>query len=284
MSPLSHTDFEASVVGALTDPPPNWVVAVAGADGPPVVVGDDRLSYRLASVTKVLTSMSLWLALEEQSVSLDDPAGPAGSTLAHLLAHASGLPFEGDTPIAPPGVRRIYSNAGFEAAARHLADRTGLDVATYLREGWCQPLGLVDTELLGSPAWSATSTAADLIALGRQLLWPSLLAPETVARGCQVAWAGLDGVLPGYGRQAPNSWGLGVELRGTKSPHWTGSNNSPATVGHFGQSGTFLWADPEAHRVCVFLGDRPFGRWAVDAWPVIGDAALSVGLPGGPST
>jgi CubicO group peptidase (beta-lactamase class C family) len=73
----------------------------------------------------------------------------------------------------------------------------------------------------------------------------------------------------------PNDWGLGFELRNTKSPHWTSSRNSPATFGHFGASGTFLWVDPEAGIACGVLTDLEFADWAKDAWPRLGDAVLA---------
>jgi CubicO group peptidase (beta-lactamase class C family) len=82
-------------------------------------------------------------------------------------------------------------------------------------------------------------------------------------------------VLPGFGRQSPNDWGLGVELRDTKSPHWTGASNSPETFGHFGQSGTMLWIDPIAGAALVCLTNRAFGRWATTAWPALSDAVLA---------
>src|SRR5262249_58386704 len=70
-----------------------------------------------ASVTKLLTGVALLVALEEGTVDLDEPAGPPGATLRHLLAHASGLPVDGGEPITEPGRRRIYSNTGIELAA-----------------------------------------------------------------------------------------------------------------------------------------------------------------------
>jgi CubicO group peptidase (beta-lactamase class C family) len=90
-----------------------------------------------------------------------------------------------------------------------------------------------------------------------------------------VAFPGLDGVLPGFGRQTPNDWGLGLELRDAKSPHWTGSRNSPRTFGHFGRSGTFLWVDPDAGLACACVTDRDFGPWAAGAWPTLSDAVLA---------
>jgi CubicO group peptidase (beta-lactamase class C family) len=85
----------------------------------------------------------------------------------------------------------------------------------------------------------------------------------------------LDGVLPGYGVQRPNVWGLGFEIRDGKSPHWTGTANAPQTYGHFGQSGTLIWVDPVAELVLIVLTDRDFGEWAKDLWPALADTVLT---------
>ena len=85
---------------------------------------------------------------------------------------------------------------------------------------------------------------------------------------------GLGGVRPDVGRFDPNDWGLGVELRDAKQPHWTGRANSERTFGHFGGSGAFLWVDPDAGIACACLTDRPFDKWALEAWPPFSDAIL----------
>jgi CubicO group peptidase (beta-lactamase class C family) len=69
-------------------------------------------------------------------------------------------------------------------------------------------------------------------------------------------------------------WGLGFELRDGKTPHWTGSRNSPETFGHFGGSGSFLWVDPVAGIALACLTDRRYGPWALEAWPALSDAVL----------
>jgi CubicO group peptidase (beta-lactamase class C family) len=204
---------------------------------------------------------------------LDEPAGPPSATIRHLLAHASGLPLDGETPIARPGARRIYSNAGFEVLATTLAERAAMSFGDYLREAVFAPLEL-SAALDGSPASGMSGSLDDLLALGRELLAPTLLAPETLAEATAVAFPGLVGVLPGFGRMDPNDWGLGFELRDEKRPHWTGSRNSPRTFGHFGQSGSFLWVDPEAGLACGCLSDTRFGDWAKEAWPRVSDAVL----------
>lgn len=75
--------------------------------------------------------------------------------------------------------------------------------------------------------------------------------------------------------QRPNDWGLGFEIRNSKSPHWTGECNSTRTFGHFGQSGGFIWVDPKADLALVVLTARDFGDWALDLWPAISDAVLA---------
>src|SRR5205085_978143 len=93
-------------------PAPFAAVAVLDADGRELgAVGDRTRAVRWASVTKLVTALATLVAAEEGVIDVDEPAGPPGSTLRHLLAHASGLPFDSAAPIARPGARRIYSNA-----------------------------------------------------------------------------------------------------------------------------------------------------------------------------
>jgi CubicO group peptidase (beta-lactamase class C family) len=240
------------------------------------VAGEADRPFALASVTKVLTAMAGLVAVEEEVVDLDEAAGPDGSTVRHLLAHASGLGPDHGPPLAAPGTRRIYSNAGYEVLADLVEERSGMPFATYLHDALCVPLGLTATALEGSAAHGATSTVTDLLAVCAELLAPSrVLAPETVDLATSVAWPELAGVLPGYGAQDPNPWGLGPEVRGTKAPHWTPDDADPATFGHFGQAGTMLWCDPVAGIGCVALADREFGPWAVEAWPELGASVLA---------
>src|SRR2546428_4523114 len=104
--------------------------------------GPRDVVLRWASVTKLATALATLIAAEEGIVDLDEPAGPEGSTVRHLLAHASGLPFQGPTPIGPPGRRRIYSNEGFRVLGEHLAMRAEMPFAQYVRAAVCERLGL----------------------------------------------------------------------------------------------------------------------------------------------
>jgi len=257
-------------------PVPNASAAVVSAGGEVLSShGDLERSYPLASVTKLLTAYATLIAIEEGVLGLDDAAGPPGATVRHLLAHASGLDFSARTVRAAPGDRRIYSNAGFEVLAEAVAQRSGIPFAAYVREGLLDPLGMDATTVGGSPAAGATSSARDLAKFVAELQDPALLDPSTLAAATDVVYPGLAGVLPGFGRQNPNDWGLGFEIRDGKQPHWTGGTSSPRTYGHFGQAGTFAWVDPAAGVACVVLTDRDFGAWAVDAWPPFTDAVLA---------
>jgi CubicO group peptidase (beta-lactamase class C family) len=246
------------------------------ADGTKAAVGDMARRLPLASVTKVLTATAVLVATQEGILDLEEAAGPPGSTVRLLLCHASGLPFEGDAPIAPPGQRRIYGNTGYEWLGALVAKRAGVPFAHYVQEGVLDPLRMTATTVSGSPATGAQSTLADLLRFAGELLRPGrILAPETLAEAVTPQLPELDGVLPGFGRQAPNPWGLGFELHGHKAPHWMPPEASPGTFGHFGQSGAFLWVDPEAGVACVALADHGFGPWAIEAWPHLGSSVLA---------
>jgi CubicO group peptidase (beta-lactamase class C family) len=229
-------------------------------------------------VTKPVTALAALVAIEEGTIDLDEPAGPPGATVRHLLAHASGLPPDAGPPLAQPGRRRIYSNAGFEVLAAVVEERAAMPFVAYLAGAVLEPLGL-SARLEGSPASGLVGTLADLLAVGTELLEPTLVARETLDEATTVVFPGLAGVLPGFGRMEPNDWGLGFELRDAKSPHWTGSRNSPRAFGHFGRSGTFLWVDPEVGLACGCLTDREFGDWAKEAWPRLSDAVLAEAAP-----
>ncbi len=236
--------------------------------------GDSDRVYRLASVTKLLTAYAVLLAVEEGALGLDDPAGLEGSTVRHLLAHASGMDFSERVRRAAPGARRIYSNAGYEVLAETLHERSGITFGDYLREAVLEPLGMTATTFDGSAAAGASSTVTDMVRFAAEVQRPALLHPQTLAQATAVVFPGLDGVLPGFGRQTNNDWGLGFEIRDGKTPHWTGERSAPTTFGHFGQAGTFLWVDPEAEVACVTLTDRNFSTWAAETWPVYTDAVL----------
>jgi CubicO group peptidase (beta-lactamase class C family) len=229
-----------------------------------------------ASVTKLLVALGVLVEAEQGVIGLDDPAGPVGSTVRHLLSHASGLGPDAEEPLTSPGRRRIYSNAGFEVLAGYLSDRSGRRWQEVVTDSVIRPLGMESTWVLGdaSPASGATGSVSDLLALGRELLCPTIISASALDAATRVAFPGLAGVVPGFGRFDHCDWGLGFELKDSKRPHWTATEGSPRTFGHFGRSGAFLWVDPDAGVACATAGGAPFGAWAVDKWPELSDAVL----------
>lgn len=244
------------------------------AAGPTTMSGRTEEVFPWASVTKVVTALAVWVAVEEGITAWNEPAGPAGSTVRHLLAHASGLAPDTDDVLAPPGRRRIYSNRGIEVVAAHVADRARFAFADYATEAVLEPLRMRTASMGPSPARDARGSLQDLMAMAAELQTPTLVAASTLAEATSPAFPGLSGVLPGFGSQPDNAWGLGVEIRDHKQPHWTGTGNSARTFGHFGQSGSFLWVDPDAGVAAASLAARSFGPWATEAWPALSDAIL----------
>ena len=268
----------SDALNAIADWPVTAAAAVVGPSGVLDSYGDTERVFELASVTKPLVARAAHIAIEEGVVELDTPAGPPGSTIRHLLAHASGLAMHSDRVLAKPGTRRMYSNYGFTVLAQTVEAESGIEFGGYLAEAVCEPLGMATTRLNGgakAAGFGATSTVADLAAFAGDLLRPSTVSAQLHGEATTVQFPGLDGVLPGYGVQRPNDWGLGFEIRDAKSPHWTGARNSARTYGHFGQAGGFIWADPEAKLALVVLTDRDFGDWALPLWPVLADAVIS---------
>ncbi|MCT7660295.1 serine hydrolase domain-containing protein [Mycobacterium deserti] len=267
-----------SALDAVAEWPVDAVAAaVVGPSGILAEHGDSARRFALASVTKLLAARAVQVAVEEGAVELDTEAGPPGSTVRHLLAHASGYSMRSAKTMAGPGERRVYSNYGFEVLATTLERASDIEFGQYLTEAVCEPLAMTDTSLDGGASaagFGVTSTASDLAAFAGDLLRPSTVSQQMHEQAVEVQFPGLAGVLPGFGSQRPNDWGLGFEIRDGKSPHWTGSDNSGETFGHFGQSGTFLWVDPQADLALVVLTDREFGEWAYEPWPALSDEVL----------
>ena len=141
-------------------PVDNVAGALIGPNGVDTI-GDTAREYDIKSVTKPVVALGVMLAVEEGAVELDQPAGPEGSTLRHLLSHASGVDFDSREAKRPVEDRRIYSSAGYEWAAEIVADATGMDFPVYLQEGLFEPLGMNSTRLEGSAGHGLISSVDD---------------------------------------------------------------------------------------------------------------------------
>ena len=212
------------------------------------------------------------VAAEEGIVDLDEAAGPPGATLRHLLAHASGLPFEAGAPIAQPGTRRIYSNYGFEVAAALVAERAEMPFADYFAVGVG---GNRRRAATARRARASKDRSTDLLALARELPGADAhRAPRRSPRRARCSSPGSSACCPASAVRSRTT-GASASSSATGSRR-TGPDRGTRrlTFGHFGRSGTFLWVDPEAGIALACLTDLDFGDWAVDAWPRLADAVL----------
>jgi CubicO group peptidase (beta-lactamase class C family) len=258
---------ETTTFAATDGFPHPALVGVTSPDATLAVQGDPHAVLPLASVTKPLTAWGVLVAVERGLVDLDEPAGPAGATVLNLLDHTSGLPMEGSEPQRPPGDRRIYSNAGFDALAVHVAEAAGMDFADWMRREVAGPLGMDQTDVSGRPSAGASSSIEDLLIFGREVLRPTLIPAALRDLALSVSHPGLRGIVPGYGSYADNQWGLGFEIKGAKTPHWLSDTLPPETAGHFGALGSFLFIDRSHDVAAAFLSGVPFGEEHKRIWP-----------------
>jgi CubicO group peptidase (beta-lactamase class C family) len=257
-------------------PAPLASAGVTDARATIATTGDVDHRHEWASVTKLITALCVLRLCDSGVLTLDEPAGPPGSTVRHLLAHTSGLGFDaGAVTLSQPGRRRVYSNTGFDLLGNIVAERSSMTFADYAVHAVFAPLAMSGSVIEGTPSAGGVGPLTDLLRLGRELLAPTLVSPALMASATTVAFPGLAGVLPGLGRFETNDWGLGFEIRDGKSPHWTGHTNSGSTFGHFGQTGSFVWVDPPHGLACVALTSVTFGPWAKAAWPAFSDAVIA---------
>lgn len=181
---------------------------------------------------------------------------PFPSALADLVLAPLGV--EGYLGAEPP--RRPARIAGA------FGEHTGADL---------EPINSAFWRSLALPWGGLVTTASGALRLARAFagapagfLPPSLLADAT---------ADQTGGLPG-GFAPPlvwphNAWGLGVELRGQKRPHWAPREASAGSFGHVGASGCIAWFDPAAGVGWAMHGTRAFQGWWKH-WPVLGSIVL----------
>ncbi|MDY2941467.1 MAG: serine hydrolase domain-containing protein [Varibaculum sp.] len=236
-----------------------------------------------ASVTKIITAICVLQASDAGYFALNDTVAtdPTAATsprvsIADLLAHSSGLAPDSPRILAEPGSRRIYSSYGYNLLGTYFATKVGINIDRWGANYLLPDLDMETTLLDGSPASAARGSTRDMAALAGSLLraevLPTALDSALTAPHCP----GIPGVLPGYGRQSDNSWGMGCEIRAEKQPHWTAPSATPATFGHYGMSGSFLWVDREADRAAVFTGKQPFSSTHIAAWSKLNEQLLAL--------
>ena len=145
-------------------------------------VAEDTV-FRIASMTKSFTAMSILKLRDEGKLSLDDPAeryvpelkglvypttDSPRITIRHLLSHSEGFPEDnpwGDRHLADsedalsqmmrggipfsnaPGIAYEYSNYGFAILGRIVANVSAMKYGDYVSANILKPLGMVNTTL-----------------------------------------------------------------------------------------------------------------------------------------
>ena len=261
---ISLVSNEVDALRAVEGWPAEHVaVGLASARGSWPSTATPAREFRWASVTKPVTALACLVAAEEGTIDLDE-AGRAARLDLPPSARARVRPAAARARARSPARASGGSTptTASTSSAQALAEHAEMPFADYLRAAVLEPLGL-GARYEGRPGSGIVRLARRPARARRascsRRRWSRRRRSR---RRPSVQFPGLVGVLPGFGRQEPNDWGLGFELRDAKSPHWTGSRNSPRTFGHFGRSGTFLWVDPDAGVALACLTDLEFGDWA----------------------
>jgi CubicO group peptidase (beta-lactamase class C family) len=119
-----------------------------------------RKKFRLGSVSKSFTALTVLQLADEGRLRLEDPldryvpgvVGGDRMTIHHLLSHTAGMPdfvsFEEAAKLPrehAPGERLNYSNIGYSALGRVVEKVTGKPYEARLREAILDPLGMKDS-------------------------------------------------------------------------------------------------------------------------------------------
>ncbi len=249
-------------------------VAVIDSSDELHIFGSSQGRYPLASITKILTTLTVADVAQSGFIDLDEQFSLAKISFTDLLSHASGIRPNGEDPIEPR-TKRIYTNEAYKRVEEELqfqlsAEFSDITINSLFEDGVKQQLG--STFIIGDdPAASATGTFDDLILLIKEMRSPIIIDPELSKKLSRVYLENLSGVVPGWGHFNKNTWGIGYEVHGEKIGHWMGRELSPQSFGHFGLSGGYVVHDPVKNISIAQIANQDFGPWAKDIWPQLND-------------
>jgi CubicO group peptidase (beta-lactamase class C family) len=118
---------------------------------------------------------------------------------------------------------------------------------------------------MGFPDGGLVTTAAGALALLDAFLGSpaGFLGERIRTEAIQNQVGDLGGGVSGYLDWESSPWGLGPEIRGSKTPHWTPQQADPGSFGHSGDSGCLVWRDDAADLTWVRFGTREH-PWMLD--------------------
>ncbi len=194
----------------------------------------------------------------------------------------------------PPGTGIQYQSLGFALQAEIVRRITGTPLPEFLATEVFGPLGMTDTFLgrtdqhrsriadvfltaeylnkgwtwnedywhaFGAPWGGLFSTVSDYERLLRTMLDGGALDGTRVFSPATTARMTTNNLrfIPGLSEsdRASKTWGLGWMLRQSAEPSPQGSLVSERTFGHWGVTGTVVWADPDTGLIFVLFTNQP---------------------------
>lgn len=183
---------------------------------------DTRTAFRIGSITKIFTAMTVLRLAAEGRLDLDDPAAkylpelhtlvyPSGDarrvTIRDILTHSAGLPRNPDLPphsaayeptraevmqaidglslVRPPGVEYEYSNLGFVLLGHVITAASGKHYHEAIREAMLGPLGMQHT------VWEPGEVAPERFAIGHAIKDGQVAVTASTRHGALDAAGGL---------------------------------------------------------------------------------------------
>ncbi len=271
-----------------------------------VLALDDELEQHLPEAVAAQPGVTL-RALLCHAAGLPTDIAPAAAPYAEGLDwQALGTACLLQPLEAPPWARVRYSNVGYGLLALAVERRTGeafaatlgrlvlapLGAAAYLGdEPPRRPAALADVRgkhagtsiepfnsrfyrSLALPWAGMVTNATGALAIVRAFRNPQFLSPTTRAAATSDQTGGLGGGFVEPLIWDPCPWGLGPDLRGTKSPHWVPAAAGAESYGHSGASGCLAWYAPGADVAWAILG----ARTADNGWLLRRSGAISTAI------
>lgn len=250
------------------------------------VITNDTL-FDLASVTKIFTIVAAMMLYDEGLISIDDPVCKYISLfknkpkknirIKHLLTHTSGIPCERFFEQSKteqesfnaleslkfgnnPGENHIYTCANIIILQKIIEKITGESLAKFIANRITEPLGMENTFFNPHNKYECAPTEDEI--------WGIVQDRQSYALGGIAGNAGLfstakdleifiNALMQGFlvrkktmqlwTSEKAFGWGYGWEI---------GRHLSEKSFGHFGWTGTSVWADAEHDVICIFLTNR----------------------------
>src|SRR5215212_1235470 len=227
---MQRSQAPGAVLGLIVDGELVWVNAAGVREKTGDAPVTPETVFRIASMTKSFTAMSILKLRDEGKLSLDDPVSkyipelaklpyPTADsqvlTVRHLLTHSEGFPEDnpwGDRQLAQtdetmrtwlragipfstsPGTAFEYSNYGFAILGQIVAKASGRPYADYVRDNILKPLGMT------SSTFEIVSVSREHIALGYRREDNSYKPEPILAHGSFGAMGGLWTTAPDLAR------------------------------------------------------------------------------------